>query len=66
MFYIEITMNEPPVGSIGTLSDFSCPNRRCGYKSMIMIGVADKDKRGDMKKVEEKLKQQIKEGGSNQ
>lgn len=59
MFNIHITMEKPPVGSIGGISDFTCPNRRCGFKSMILIGVADADKRDDVKKIEDELRNKL-------
>ncbi len=61
LFNIEITMDSPPVGNIGSLSDFSCPNRRCGYKSMILIGVAEKDERDGLLKIEDEMRKQINE-----
>ncbi len=61
LFNIEITMYAAPVGNIGTLSDFSCPNKRCGHKSMILIGVAEKDERDGLLKIEDELRKQINE-----
>lgn len=59
MFNITITAEEVPVGGFGKIEDFKCPNRRCGYTSMVLMGVADKDKRGDVEKVEDELKRKI-------
>ena len=59
MFNITITAKEVPVDGFGKIEDFRCPNRRCAYQAMMLIGVADRDKRDDVKKVEDELKRQI-------
>ncbi len=61
MFNITITLDEMPVGGFGKIEDFKCPNRRCNYTSMVIMGVADKDKRGDIKKIEDELREQMKD-----
>ncbi len=57
LFNIVVTMDAPPVGSIAGIEGFSCPNRRCGYKTNVLIGVADG---GDANTVEGELIKQIK------
>ncbi len=41
LFHVVITMDNPPTGNIGGIEDFKCPNRRCGFKTNVAIGVAD-------------------------
>lgn len=57
LFNVILTAEEPRVGSFAQISDFRCI--KCGQTSLVLLGVADKDKRSDKERVEEKLLQQI-------
>ncbi len=57
MFNIVVTAEAPPVGPIAHITDFTCA--KCGHKNMVLIGVANKDRRGDAEKVEERLREQM-------
>ncbi len=57
LFNVVVTADAPPVGRFAEISDFRCP--KCGAKNFVLLGVADKDRRDDVKKVEEKLREQM-------
>ncbi len=59
MFNISITSESIPVGGFGRIEDFKCPNRRCPHRSVILMGVADKERRGDKQKIESELKETV-------
>lgn len=57
MFNVRLTMENPPVGVFGEIADFRCA--KCGQSNLVLLGVADKDKRSDKERVEEKLVEQM-------
>lgn len=57
MFNIRLMAAAPQVGAFAQITDFKCG--RCGHTSLVLLGVADKDKRSDKERVEEKLVAQM-------
>lgn len=47
---IAVTMQNPPVGHVGMITDLKC--WKCKKTMQVLLGVADKDRRGDIQKVE--------------
>ncbi len=61
MFSFTLNNEDFPIGGLGKIENFKCPNRKCGHQAIVLIGVADKDKRDDVKKIEDEMNEQIKE-----
>lgn len=57
LFNVTLMDKEPQVGVFAQITDFKCG--RCGHTSLVLLGVADKDKRSDKERVEEKLLAQM-------
>ena len=57
LFNVILTAEQPQVGAFAQITDFRCS--KCGHTSLVLLGVADKDKRSDKERVEEKLMQQM-------
>ncbi len=54
LFNVVITAQNPVVGEFGRITDFHC--KKCKRRSMVAIGVADGDRRDDVKKIEDQIK----------
>ncbi len=59
MFNIRVTMTDPRVGTFAEITDYRCS--KCGKVNLVLLGIADADRRDDREKVEEKLRQQMEE-----
>lgn len=55
---LEVTADSMPVGSVCEIRDIRC---KCGFVNHISVGIADMDTRGNTERVEEKLREQLKQ-----
>ncbi len=57
MFNVLLTAEAPRVGAFAEITDFRCG--KCGHSNLVLLGVADKDRRSEKELVEEKMREQM-------
>lgn len=59
LFNIVVTMQRPPIGTLGEIRDFRCP--KCKHYNLVLMGISEKDERSTKERVEDQLKKQMQE-----